>query len=126
MEREIVTDEAFHTGHFVDKPRHTMQLEWYSYKRELEQRTIPNGQRRARSGRSNRTRRGWAGRGARGGRPGRPGGGARVSAVEFTSGGERIAAVHLRGEGERFADDRRADGPAWCSRTASAARSTRG
>ena len=42
MEAEIVSDEAFHTGHFVDKPRHTMQLEWYSYKRELEQRTIPD------------------------------------------------------------------------------------
>jgi hypothetical protein len=50
MEREIVTDEAFHKGHFVDKPRHTMQLEWYSYKRELEHRTIPRGQQRARSG----------------------------------------------------------------------------
>ena len=40
----------FHTGHFVAKPRHTMQLEWYSYKRELEHRTIPAGQRRARAG----------------------------------------------------------------------------
>ena len=28
MEREIVTDEEFHTGHFLNKPRHTMQLEW--------------------------------------------------------------------------------------------------
>ena len=50
MEQEIVSDEAFHNGHFVAKPRHTMQLEWYSYKRELEKRTIPNGQRRAREG----------------------------------------------------------------------------
>ncbi len=50
MEREIVADEAFHTGHFVAKPRHTMQLEWYSYKRELEHRTIPNGQKRALAG----------------------------------------------------------------------------
>jgi cation diffusion facilitator CzcD-associated flavoprotein CzcO len=50
MEREIVRDEAFHTAHFSAKPRHTMQLEWYSYKRELERRTIPAGQRRAREG----------------------------------------------------------------------------
>jgi hypothetical protein len=50
MRREIVTDEEFHTGHFVAKPRHTMQLEWYSYKRELERRTIPAGQQRARAG----------------------------------------------------------------------------
>jgi hypothetical protein len=50
MEREIVEDEAFHRAHYVDKPRHTIQLEWYSYKRELERRTIPAGQARARSG----------------------------------------------------------------------------
>jgi hypothetical protein len=50
MESEIVKDEAFHKGHFVDKPRHTMQLEWYSFQRELLTRTIPAGQARARSG----------------------------------------------------------------------------
>jgi hypothetical protein len=50
MEREIVEDEAFHRAHYVDKPRHTIQLEWYSYKRELERGTIPAGQRRAREG----------------------------------------------------------------------------
>ncbi len=50
MEAEIIADEAFHTGHFSAKPRHTMQLEWYSYKRELEHRTIPAGQARARAG----------------------------------------------------------------------------
>src|SRR5437588_5225442 len=50
MEEEIVRDEAFHTGHFVSKPRHTMQLEWYSYEHELRTRTIPAGQDRAREG----------------------------------------------------------------------------
>jgi Flavin-binding monooxygenase-like len=50
MEEEIVRDEAFHTGHFVNKPRHTMQLEWYSYEHELKTRTIPAGQARAREG----------------------------------------------------------------------------
>lgn len=46
----LVSDEAFHTARFVAKPRHTMQLEWYSYKRELERRTIPAGRLRASAG----------------------------------------------------------------------------
>jgi thioredoxin reductase len=50
MEREIVRDEAFHTGHFTDKPRHTMQLEWYGFEHELKTRSIPKGQERARAG----------------------------------------------------------------------------
>jgi Flavin-binding monooxygenase-like len=50
MEAEIKRDEAFHTAHFTNKPRHTMQLEWYSYERELKTRTIPAGQSRARAG----------------------------------------------------------------------------
>ncbi len=60
MERAIVRDEAFHTAHFVSKPRHTMQLEWYSYERELLTRSIPAGQARARAG--ERTGRDLAGR----------------------------------------------------------------
>ncbi|HEX5225105.1 MAG TPA: NAD(P)-binding domain-containing protein [Solirubrobacteraceae bacterium] len=50
MVEEIKRDEAFHAGHFTNKPRHTMQLEWYSYERELLTRTIPAGQERARAG----------------------------------------------------------------------------
>jgi flavin-binding monooxygenase-like protein len=50
MEEEIRRDEAFHTGHFIDKPRHTMQLEWYGYEHELKTRSIPAGQARARAG----------------------------------------------------------------------------
>jgi len=50
MAHEIRRDEAFHTGHFIDRPRHTMQLEWYGFKRELETRSIPAGQERARAG----------------------------------------------------------------------------
>jgi len=50
MEQEIVRDEAFHTGHFTDKPRHTMQLEWYGFQHELLTRSIPAGQARARAG----------------------------------------------------------------------------
>ena len=50
MEAEIKRDEAFHLGHFTNKPRHTMQREWYSYQHELLTRTIPTGQARARAG----------------------------------------------------------------------------
>jgi thioredoxin reductase len=50
MEAEIKRDEAFHTAHFLDKPRHTMQLEWYSFEHELKTRSIPAGQARARAG----------------------------------------------------------------------------
>jgi cation diffusion facilitator CzcD-associated flavoprotein CzcO len=50
MEAEIVHDEALHNSHFVSKPRHTMQLEWYTFEHELKTRTIPRGQERARAG----------------------------------------------------------------------------
>jgi cation diffusion facilitator CzcD-associated flavoprotein CzcO len=50
MEEEIRRDEAFHTGHFLNKPRHTMQLEWYAFQHELLTRSIPAGQARARAG----------------------------------------------------------------------------
>jgi hypothetical protein len=63
MEAEIVRDEARHRAHFTDKPRHTMQLEWYSFQHELLTRTIPAGQERARSGAP--TGRDCAGRGQR-------------------------------------------------------------
>jgi cation diffusion facilitator CzcD-associated flavoprotein CzcO len=50
MEAEIRRDEAFHTAHFVEKPRHTIQLDWYAFERELGTRSIPAGQARARAG----------------------------------------------------------------------------
>jgi hypothetical protein len=50
MEAEIVRDEALHTAHFVKKPRHTMQLDWYTFEYELKTRSIPAGQERARAG----------------------------------------------------------------------------
>jgi len=50
MEAEIPRDEAFHLGHFVNKPRHTMQLDWYAFERDLKTRAIPAGQARARAG----------------------------------------------------------------------------
>src|ERR1700722_6958334 len=50
MEAEIRRDEAFHMAHFINKPRHTMQLEWYTFAHELRTRSIPAGQARARAG----------------------------------------------------------------------------
>ncbi len=50
MHAEIPRDEALHTAHFTRKPRHTMQLDWYAFERELNARTIPAGQARARAG----------------------------------------------------------------------------
>jgi cation diffusion facilitator CzcD-associated flavoprotein CzcO len=62
MEAEIERDEAFHNAHFTNKPRHTMQLEWYTFEHELKTRSIPAGQARARAGAP--TGRDTAGRGA--------------------------------------------------------------
>jgi len=50
MEAEIPRDEAFHRGHFADRPRHTMQLDWYAFERDLKTRTIPAGEARASAG----------------------------------------------------------------------------
>jgi cation diffusion facilitator CzcD-associated flavoprotein CzcO len=50
MEAEVVRDEEFHTGHFINKPRHTIQVEWYAFQHELLTRSIPAGQARARAG----------------------------------------------------------------------------
>ncbi len=50
MEAEIPHDEAYHIGHFVKKPRHTMQLDWYAFERDLKTRSIPAGQARAQAG----------------------------------------------------------------------------
>jgi cation diffusion facilitator CzcD-associated flavoprotein CzcO len=50
MEAAIRDDEAKFVGHYADRPRHTMQVEWYSYEHELKAREIPAGQERARTG----------------------------------------------------------------------------
>jgi len=47
MEREIAADEARFTGHFSDRPRHTMQLDFYVYDREMTRDVIPAGRDRA-------------------------------------------------------------------------------
>lgn len=50
MERTIARDQKEHTGHFADRPRHTMQLDWYRFEHDLLKREIPAGRERARRG----------------------------------------------------------------------------
>ena len=35
MEETIRADEAFYMGHYADRPRHTMQVDWYLYEHEI-------------------------------------------------------------------------------------------
>jgi cation diffusion facilitator CzcD-associated flavoprotein CzcO len=50
MEEIIRRDESIHTADFSDRPRHTMEIEWYSYEHDLWNREIPAGRERARAG----------------------------------------------------------------------------
>jgi cation diffusion facilitator CzcD-associated flavoprotein CzcO len=54
MEREIRRDERRFVRHYNNRPRHTMQLDYYVYEHDLRKRVIPQGQERAR--RTGRTR----------------------------------------------------------------------
>lgn len=47
MERVIKADEAFHLGHFYDAPRHTMQVDFNAYVKDL-MREVERGRKRAR------------------------------------------------------------------------------
>jgi cation diffusion facilitator CzcD-associated flavoprotein CzcO len=47
MESTIQADERKHRKHFSDRPRHTMQLDWYVYEDDLVRREIPAGRNRA-------------------------------------------------------------------------------
>ncbi len=49
MEREIRRDEQRYVRHYSQRPRHTMQLDYYVYEYDLRKRVIPAGQERARS-----------------------------------------------------------------------------
>ena len=49
MEQEIRRDERRFIGHYNERPRHTMQLDYYVYDYDLRQRVIPAGQERART-----------------------------------------------------------------------------
>jgi cation diffusion facilitator CzcD-associated flavoprotein CzcO len=49
MQREIRRDERKFVRHYSNRPRHTMQLDYYVYEHELRKRVIPQGQERART-----------------------------------------------------------------------------
>jgi hypothetical protein len=50
MEATIRADERKHIKHFSNKPRHTMQLDWYVYEDDMTRREIPAGRERAGAG----------------------------------------------------------------------------
>jgi len=50
MEETIRRDDAVHSGDFSDRPRHTMEIEWYTYEHDIWTREIPAGRERAAQG----------------------------------------------------------------------------
>jgi hypothetical protein len=50
MEETIRRDESIHTADFSDRPRHTMEIEWYTYEHDIWNREIPAGRERAARG----------------------------------------------------------------------------
>jgi hypothetical protein len=50
MEETIRRDQQLHSGHFNDRPRHTMQIEWYTYEHDVWNREMPAGRERAERG----------------------------------------------------------------------------
>ena len=50
MEQTIGRDQQIHSGAYTDRPRHTMQIEWYTYEHDIWTREIPAGRRRAERG----------------------------------------------------------------------------
>ncbi|MDX6607814.1 MAG: hypothetical protein QOD14_2354 [Solirubrobacterales bacterium] len=50
MEETIKRDQRIHSGHYADRPRHTMQIEWYTYEHDIWTREIPAGRERAAQG----------------------------------------------------------------------------
>jgi hypothetical protein len=47
MERVIVEDQQKYTGHMLDRPRHTQQLDYFIYEHDMRAREIPRGRARA-------------------------------------------------------------------------------
>jgi len=50
MEETIQRDELIHNGGYTNRPRHTMEIEWYTYEHDLWTREIPAGRERAERG----------------------------------------------------------------------------
>ncbi|WP_280364488.1 flavin-containing monooxygenase [Nocardia wallacei] len=49
MRRVIVTDQQRYTGHMLDRPRHTQQVDYFLYEHDMRVRELPEGARRAAS-----------------------------------------------------------------------------
>ncbi|MFE6862121.1 flavin-containing monooxygenase [Nocardia sp. NPDC057668] len=49
MRRTIEADQARYTGHMLDRPRHTQQLDYFLYEHDIRTRELPAGARRARA-----------------------------------------------------------------------------
>ena len=41
MEETIRRDEAIHNAQYTDRPRHTMEIEWYTYEHDIWNRRLP-------------------------------------------------------------------------------------
>ncbi|MFD6893451.1 flavin-containing monooxygenase [Rhodococcus sp. NPDC060086] len=52
MERVIVADQQKFTGHMLDRPRHTQQLDYFVYEHDIRTRELPAGLARASRGRT--------------------------------------------------------------------------
>jgi cation diffusion facilitator CzcD-associated flavoprotein CzcO len=50
MEETIRRDDLIHNGGYTNRPRHTMEVEWYTYEHDLWTREMPAGRRRAEQG----------------------------------------------------------------------------
>jgi hypothetical protein len=50
MEETIRRDKERHFGGVIDRPRHTMQIDWYLYEHDIWNREIPAGRERAAEG----------------------------------------------------------------------------
>jgi hypothetical protein len=47
MERVIISDQEKYTGHMLDRPRHTQQVDFFIYEHYMRVKELPNGLRRA-------------------------------------------------------------------------------
>jgi hypothetical protein len=50
MEETIRRDQQIHGGHYAERPRHTMQIEWYTYEHDIWTRELAAGRERAAQG----------------------------------------------------------------------------
>jgi hypothetical protein len=50
MEDTIRRDEAIHNANYTSRPRHTMEIEWYTYEHDIWNREIPAGRERVAKG----------------------------------------------------------------------------